>query len=84
MSAYLRREFEDSPFTETLFWHAGVRTDATTGKATVSFDLSDSITSFRVRADAFDARGALGSGDTLVDSVEPFYAEPKLPLEVTV
>lgn len=71
-------------FAETLFWHAGVKTDARTGKATVSFDLNDAVTSFKVFADAFTGNGALGSGAAAVESVQPFYIEPKLPLEVTM
>src|SRR5207249_1376074 len=39
--------------------------------------------SFRVSADAFTS-GAIGSGTGLVESVQPFYIEPKLPLEVTM
>ena len=70
-------------FTETLFWHSGVKTDTTTGQAELTFDLSDSVTSFRALGDAFDSRGGLGSGTCLIESVEPFYVEPKLPLEVT-
>ncbi len=70
-------------FTETLFWHAGIKTGKD-GTATVAFDLSDAVSSFRVFADAFTRKGALGSGTTLVESVQPFYVEPKLPLEVTM
>jgi uncharacterized protein YfaS (alpha-2-macroglobulin family) len=78
-----RRPNDRVDFAETLFWHAGLSTDAATGTAKVSFDLNDAVTSFRVSADAFTARGALGEGAALVESVQPFYAEPKLPLEVT-
>jgi hypothetical protein len=70
-------------FTETLFWHAGIKTDAQTGKATVEFGLNDAVTSFRVFADAFSGAGALGSASEQIESVEPYYLEPKLPLEVT-
>ena len=70
-------------FTETLYWTAGVRTDAETGRATVRFALNDSVTAFRVMADGFDAKGGLGSATKKIESVEPFYIEPKLPLEVT-
>lgn len=70
-------------FAETLYWSAGVKTDEKTGQATVSFDLSDAVTSFRIFADAFDSTGALGSGSGTIQSVQPFYIEPKLPLEVT-
>jgi len=69
-------------FTETLCWHAGLRTDAA-GKATVEFGLNDAVTSFRVFGEAFAGNGALGVGSIQIESVEPFYLEPKLPLEVT-
>ena len=71
-------------FTETLYWTAGVKTDKKTGEATVSFDLNDSVTSFRVLSDAFSQNGALGSDSRTIESVKPFYVEPKLPLEVTM
>ena len=70
-------------FTETLFWNSGVKTDAKTGEATVSFGLNDSVSTFRVFADAFAGNGALGATNVGVDSVQPFYAELKMPLEVT-
>ncbi|MFP4055357.1 MAG: MG2 domain-containing protein [Candidatus Brocadiia bacterium] len=70
-------------FTETLYWNAGVKTDPQTGEATVEFALSDSVTTFRVFADAFSSAGVLGQGTGVVESVEPFYIEPKLPLAVT-
>ena len=78
-----RQPGERTDFAETLYWHAGIKTAQDTGEATVSFDLNDSVTSFKVSADAFDANGALGSGTSKIESVEPFYIEPKLPLEVT-
>ncbi|MBI2922131.1 MAG: A-macroglobulin complement component [Planctomycetes bacterium] len=71
-----------SDFTETVYWNAGLATDAE-GKATVSFDLSDPITTFRARVDAISPAGALGQADALIESKKPFYVEPKLPLEVT-
>ena len=70
-------------FAETLYWNAGIKTDPRTGEATVEFALSDSVTAFRVLADGFGADGALGQGSAALESVEPFYIEPKLPLEVT-
>jgi len=71
-----------SDFTETVYWSAHTRTNDE-GLATVEFDLSDSVTSFRVNADAFTDGGALGEGTELIESVRPFYIEPKLPLELT-
>jgi len=78
-----RKPGERIDFTETLFWHAGIKTNEKTGKASVEFGLNDSVTSFRVFADAFNADGALGTGTIQIESVEPFYLEPKMPLEVT-
>jgi uncharacterized protein YfaS (alpha-2-macroglobulin family) len=78
-----RRPTDRTDFAETLYWNAGVRTDDKTGQATISFALSDAVTSFRASADAFDSRGAIGSGSGTVESVKPFYVEPKLPLELT-
>lgn len=70
-------------FAETLFWNAGIRT-SNQGEATVEFALNDSVTSFRVFADAFNDQGALGTAALAIESVKPFYLEPKLPLEVTM
>jgi hypothetical protein len=69
-------------FRETLFWHSALKTNEQ-GGATVEFALNDSVTTFRVFADACTAAGAIGSGATAFKSVNPFYLEPKLPLEVT-
>lgn len=78
-----RKAGERQDFTETLYWNAGIKTDPKTGEASVAFALSDAVTSFKILADAFDASGTLGEATANVESVEPFYLEPKLPLEVT-
>jgi hypothetical protein len=72
-----------SDFTETVYWNAHLQTDET-GTADIEFILSDSVTTFRALADGFTADGALGQGTGLIESVEPFYIEPTLPLEVTM
>src|SRR5262249_26788095 len=69
-------------FAETVYWNAGVKTNAS-GVATVSFNLSDSVTAFRVLADGFTKDGVLGSGVSHIESVQPFSIEPKMPLQVT-
>ena len=69
-------------FTETVYWHAGVRTNDK-GEASFEFFLNDAVTSFRATADAYSADGAVATAGALIESVEPFYLEPKLPLEVT-
>ena len=73
---------ERADFAETIYWSAGVRTDAA-GHADVAFATSDSVTAFAATADAVAADGTLGEGAATVTSVRPFYVEPKLPLEVT-
>src|SRR5262249_41210675 len=70
-------------FSETVYWNAGIKTNPSTGIATVSFNLSDSVTSFSVLADAFAQNGTLGSNVSQVESVQPFSIEPKVPLQVT-
>ncbi|MCA9269703.1 MAG: hypothetical protein KDA41_14585, partial [Planctomycetales bacterium] len=77
-----RQPGDRKDFSETLYWTAGVKTDDK-GQASVEFDLSDAVTSFRVLADAYDNAGTLGADNLAIASVEPFYIEPKLPLEVT-
>ncbi len=69
-------------FAETLYWQPMLVTDST-GKATIRFDLSDSVTTFRVNVDGHSADGRLGSGGGEVTARLPFQIEPKLPLEVT-
>jgi hypothetical protein len=77
-----RPEGQRTDFTETVYWHAGLATDEK-GEASFSFHVSDSITTFRLRADGFTMEGALGELDGTVEVRRPFYAEPKFPLEVT-
>ena len=74
---------ERRDFTETIYWNAGIRTNPRTGKVSVEFDLPDSITTFRVTADAIGNNGALGVQTAAIRSVEPFYIEPKLPVFAT-
>lgn len=71
-------------FAETLYWNAGVTTDAKTGSAKIQVGLSDAVTSFRVWAEGFSAAGDIFAATTTLESVEPYYVEPKIPLAVTV
>jgi len=77
-----RNETVREDFTETLYWHPLLLTDAN-GQATLRFDLSDAVTTFRVLADAHSAGGRIGSGGGEVVARLPFQLEPKLPLAVT-
>ncbi|MBN2021729.1 MAG: hypothetical protein JW809_02960 [Pirellulales bacterium] len=69
-------------FAESLYWNPLLVCDER-GKAQVQFALSDSVTTFRVSADAHAAEGRIGAGRGEVVSRIPFSLEPKLPLEVT-
>lgn len=69
-------------FAETLYWAAAIKTDAN-GEATVKFGMSDAVTSFRAAAGGYTSSGVLGASEVKLESVKPFYVEPKLPLEVT-
>lgn len=78
-----RKPSDRVDFAETLYWTCGAKTDAKTGEATVEFGLNDSVTTFRVLADAFASDGAVGAANVGIESVQPFYVEAKMPLEVT-
>jgi len=69
-------------FAETLYWNAGVATNDK-GEASVTFDLCDSVSSFRVMADGYTKTGSFGAGDAVIESRRPFYVEVKAPLETT-
>jgi hypothetical protein len=71
-----------SDFTETLYWHP-VLVLPESGKANVSFDLCDSVTTFQVTAFAHTLDGRLGSATQTLDSRLPFTVQPKTPIEVT-
>ncbi|MCP3099781.1 MG2 domain-containing protein [Myxococcus sp. K15C18031901] len=78
-----RKAGDRQDFAETLYWTAGMRTHPQTGELTVRFAMSDSVTTFKALGGVVGDDGALGSAVATLESVQPFYVEPKLPLEVT-
>jgi hypothetical protein len=68
-------------FRETIHWQPNVRTGAD-GKATVTFYLSDAITSFRIFTEGVGS-GMAGRDEAVVQSKLPFSMTVKLPLEVS-
>jgi hypothetical protein len=68
-------------FTETVFWHPVLVLPD--GKAKVTFELGDSVTTFQAIAFAHTLDGRLGAGKQKVEVRLPFTLSPKLPLEVT-
>lgn len=77
-----RRPNDRIDFTETIYWNCGVATNPRNGVFETTFKLPDSVTSFRISADAAGNNGALGAAVTNFTSREPFYIEPKLPVSV--
>ncbi|RMH45321.1 MAG: hypothetical protein D6689_00150 [Deltaproteobacteria bacterium] len=69
-------------FRETIYWAPSVRT-GDDGTATVSFSLSDAVTSFRATAEGVSSAGIAGRGEALVQSKLPVSLVAKLPLEVS-
>ncbi len=69
-------------FSETLCWQPLLITDSQ-GKASIRFDLSDSVTTFKVIADVHSSDGRLGTGGGELVSRIPLQIEPKMPLAVT-
>jgi hypothetical protein len=67
--------------TDTLYWDPVLVLSG--GKAVVSFDLSDAVTSFEVTAFAHTTDGRLGAATRLIESRLPLTLRPKTPLEVT-
>ncbi len=70
-----------SDFAETLLWKPALVIPAD-GKATVSFDLCDSVAAFEVLAVGHTLDGRIGSVTTLIESKLPFTLEPKVPIEI--
>jgi tetratricopeptide (TPR) repeat protein/predicted nuclease with TOPRIM domain len=71
-----------SDFTETVYWNPVALFDRE-GQATASFQLSDSVTSFRVLVAAHTLDGRLGQTIHLIESRKPFSVETRLPVEMT-
>ncbi len=70
-----------SDFTETVYWNPVlVLSD---GQDMCNFDLSDSVTSYQVRALGHTLDGRIGEMTTLLRARKPFSVEPKIPIEIT-
>jgi uncharacterized protein YfaS (alpha-2-macroglobulin family) len=69
-------------FRETIYWNASIETGSD-GKATVTFPVSDAVTSFRATAEGVSAAGVPGSGQAVIQSKMPLALDARLPVEVT-
>ncbi len=68
-------------FRETIYWQPSVKTGKD-GKATVTFYLSDAVTSFRIFSEGVGG-GAAGRDETVLKSSLPFSMAVKAPAEVS-
>lgn len=68
-------------FRQTVYWAPTVRTNRK-GRATVSFPVSDAITSFRISAEGLGG-GVAGRAEHVIESILPMSLAVKLPLEVS-
>ncbi len=71
-----------SDFRETVYANPLLITDAT-GKATVSFPLADSITTWRLSAEGSTADGKLGAARAEVRTFQPFFVDFEMPARLT-
>ncbi len=69
-------------FRDTIYWAPQVITGED-GKGSVSFALSDAVTSFRAIAEGVGAGGVAGHGEAIVQSKLPVSLAVTLPLEVS-
>jgi hypothetical protein len=69
-------------FPETLFVAPNVLTDEK-GNATLSLDMADSITSWRLTSSASSAQGALGSTTSPLRVFQDFFVDIDLPVSLT-
>ncbi len=69
-------------FTETLFWNPVLRTSPQ-GEASITFDLSDRVTTWDVNVDAHGA-ARVGQGKVDFEAVPPLFLEAKLPVEASL
>ena len=69
-------------FPETLLWRPELITDDN-GRASLSIDLADSITTWRLSASAISAQGQLGGATESIRVFQPFFVDLNLPVALT-
>ncbi len=69
-------------FPETLFWRPELITD-NQGKAPLSLELADSITTWRLTASAVNTSGWLGASNEALKVLQPFFVDIDLPVAMT-
>ncbi|MGA2256595.1 MAG: MG2 domain-containing protein, partial [Thermoguttaceae bacterium] len=69
-------------FPETLLWRPEVITDDN-GRASLTIDLADSITTWRLSASAISAEGKLGGTESPIRVFQPFFVDLNVPISLT-
>ena len=69
-------------FPETLLWRPELITDDN-GRASLTVDLADSITDWRLSASAVSAAGQLGGTELPIRVFQPFFVDLNLPVSLT-
>ena len=69
-------------FPETLLWRPELITDDN-GRASLTIDLADSITTWRLSASAISAEGKLGGAESPIRVFQPFFVDLNLPVSLT-
>jgi type II secretory pathway pseudopilin PulG len=69
-------------FPETLLWRPELITDDN-GRASLTIDLADSITTWRLSASAVSAEGQLGGAESPIRVFQPFFVDLNLPVSLT-
>ncbi len=69
-------------FPETLLWRPELITDDN-GRANLTIDLADSITTWRLSASAVSAEGKLGGSESSIRVFQPFFVDLNLPVSLT-
>jgi len=68
-------------FPETWYWNPFLLTDAS-GRANVTLQAPDSITSWKVDVVASTTDGEIGSGNASITVFQPFFIDPDIPVSV--
>eukprot|EP01080_Neovahlkampfia_damariscottae_P011545 gene11545-4798_t len=69
-------------FQETLYWKVNFMTSED-GTGEFTFDLPDSITSFKIMVDGFSLDSVFGSSEKSIENKNPFYIDFKIPHQLT-
>lgn len=69
-------------FPETLLWRPELITDDN-GRASLTIDLADSITTWRLSASAISTAGKLGGIESSIRVFQPFFVDLNLPVSLT-